>query len=349
VPATAAPSGAPFWYLLIHQLPPRPLYLRAKVRRRLDRVGALAVKNSVYVLPHTDECLEDFQWIAQEAIAGGGDACVCRVEFVEGLSADALRARFQAHVSARYEPIKTALDRVLRRLRQRRDGERGRDAARWSKLRRQAQEAHRIDFFGSSAGREVSALMTAIERLRSGSPARKGSGGGPPRHELMGRVWVTRTDPHVDRLATAWLIRRFVDPAARFRFVDAAGGAVRSGELSFDMTGGSFTHEGDRCTFETMVRRLELGDPALRPIAEIVHDIDLKDGKFGRPDAQGVHQMVQGLAGAHPDSAARIAAALPLFDALYASFGGRADAPRATTRRRTARPARPKARRARKP
>jgi hypothetical protein len=327
-----AATGRPYWYLLIHQLPPRPLYLRAKVRRRLDKVGAMAIKNSVYVLPGRDECLEDFQWIAQEAAAGGGDACVCRAEFVDGLSAGELTERFSAAVAARYEPLKAALDRALRRLRQ----DRGRDgrhgASPLARLRKRAQEIDRSDFFGSKAGREVSAIMTAIERARSGSGGRKTAGRRQPRHELVGRTWVTRTDPHVDRLATAWLVRRFLDPTARFRFVDAIGGAIGPDEVSFDMTGATFTHDGDRCTFETMVARLELDDRALRPIAEIVHDIDLKDGKFGRPDAHGVHQLLQGLVGAHPDSAARIAAALPVFDALYASFGGRADAPPATRR-----------------
>jgi len=344
VPALDAPARGPFWYLLIHQLPPRPLYLRAKVRRRLDQVGALAIKNSVYVLPDRAACLEDFQWIAQEAVAGGGDACVCRVAFVEGRSAPALEAQFTAAASARYEPVKAALDRVLRGLRQGRGRESGQAAARLLKLRRRAQEIGRIDFFGSGAGREVEALMTAIERVRSGPASRHASGAAPAPHELIGRVWVTRRDPHVDRLATAWLIRRFIDPTARFRFVEPTGGPARAGEVSFDMPGADFTHDGDRCTFETMVARLGLDDPALRPIAEIVHDVDLKDGRFGRPDAHGVGQMVQGLVEAHADSAARITAALPIFDALHASFGGRAGATPA--RRRGARGrARSKARR----
>lgn len=142
------------------------------------------------------------------------------------------------------------------------------------------------------------------------------------RADLRRRVWVTRRDPHIDRLATAWLIRRFVDPAARFRFVDASGGAVKPAERSFDMTGAHFTHEGDRCSFETMCRRLGLDDEALKHLGEIVHDLDLKDSKFGRPDAAGVQRLVEGLSAAHEDSAARINAALPMFDALFAGFGG---------------------------
>jgi hypothetical protein len=328
------------WYLLIHQLPPRPLYLRAKVRRRLARVGSVAIKNSVYVLPARDECLEDLQWIAQEAIAGGGDACVCRAEFVGGLSADALTERFRADVSAKYEPLRVALTRLLEQTRKA-GGSSARTGARLVQVRKRVHEIGRTDFFGSSAGREVQTLMAAIEQARRRrTGARSGKAGAAPRGELVGRVWVTRLDPHVDRLATAWLVCRFVDPAARFRFVDPTGGPIRSGELSFDMVGATFGHEADRCSFETAVARLGLADPALKPIAEIVHDIDLKDGKFGRPDAHGIDQVIQGLVRAHSDSAARLTAGLPFFDALYASFGGRqakagtrATRPRARKRR----------------
>jgi hypothetical protein len=327
-------SSGRTWYLLIHQLPPRPLYLRAKIRRRLGKVGALAIKNSVYVLPARPDCLEDFTWIAQEALAGGGEACVCRAEFAIGLAADALVERFKTDVSARYEPIRTALDHLLRQIRKTRGRETGGIGARLLQLRKHIQDIGRTDFFGSRAGREVETLMTAIEHVRSQGKSRTAAGPALSRADLIGRVWVTRADPHVDRLATAWLIRRFVDPAARFRFVDPSNHAVRPGELSFDMAGATFGHEGDRCSFETMTARLGLSDPALRHLGEIVHDIDLKDGKFGRPDAPGVAQLVQGLVHAHADSAARVTAALPIFDALHASFGGKPPAPSGRGRRR---------------
>jgi hypothetical protein len=314
-------AGSFHWLLLVHQLPPRPLYLRAQVRRRLAQIGALPLKDSVYVLPDLGDALEDFQWIAQEATAGGGDAWVCRVEFVEGLSDERLRSRFREAAAARCAPVKAVLAARLAELRRaKKDAPAaGGDLLR---LQRQADEACRTDFFNAEAGVEVRTLMAAVKRaLRHHSPDRGRSS--KPTGELKGRVWVTRRDPHIDRLATAWLIRRFVDPAARFRFVDRTGGPTRPGERSFDMTGADFTHEGDRCSFETVRARLGLTDPALGHLAEIVHDLDLKDGKFGRPDAAGVARMVDGLAHAHPDSHARVAAALPLFDALFASYGGR--------------------------
>jgi len=310
-----APLG---WLLLIHQLPPRPLYLRAQVRRRLAQVGALPLKNSVYVLPDTADCLEDFQWIAQEAAAGGGEASVCRAEFVAGSVATELRSGFRDAAAGRLAPIKAALTKHLTELRRRKAGTSA--AAATIRLQRMAEEAMRLDFFQSDEGKEVRTLMSAIRKLLQ-PPAKAGTRDLSGR-DLKGRVWVTRRDPHIDRLATAWLIRRFVDPAARFRFVDAAGGPVRAGEKSFDMIGADFSHEGDRCSFETMRARLNLKEPALGHLAEIVHDLDLKDSKFGRPDAAGVQRLVDGLSAAHADSNARVTAALPIFDTLFASFGG---------------------------
>jgi hypothetical protein len=308
------------WLLLIHQLPPRPLYLRAQVRRRLAQVGALALKNSVYVLPSTAERLEDLQWIAQEAIAGGGDAIVCRAEFVGTPTDNELRTRFRDDASGRFAPVRQAVTEYLTALRRRRSSPpAGSDVLR---LQRMVDAAAKTDFFDSEAGVEVQTLMAAVKGLLKESKPSKQRGRSTP-VELKGRVWVTRRDPHIDRLATAWLIRRFVDPAARFRFVDPDGATVRKGEQSFDMVGADFTHEGDTCSFETMVSRLRLQDPALRHLSEIVHDLDLKDGKFGRPDAAGVQRLVDGLSAAHADSGARVQAALPIFDTLFASFGGR--------------------------
>ena len=323
MPRAAGAADRDAWYLLIHQLPPRPLYLRAKIRRQLAKAGALAIKNSVYVLPARDECLEDFQWIGQEAIAGGGEACTCHAAFVAGLSGERLVERFREEAAVRYEPVKTELDRLLQQVRSTRGAAAGRTGARLLKLRKQLREIGRIDFFGSSAGQEVQTLMKAIERAHTSRTARPHAATARAAPgDLVGRTWVTRRDPKIDRLATAWLIRRFIDPAARFRFVDPTGGPLRGGELSFDMVGATFGHQGDRCTFETILTSLDLRDPALRQIGEVVHDIDLKDGKFGRPEAAGVQQLIRGLRRSCADSNARIAAAMPAFDALYASFGG---------------------------
>src|SRR5262249_40249627 len=158
----------------------------------------------------------------------------------------------------------------------------------------------------------------AVDELEAAS---RQPGGGSPRRPgtYTGRTWVTRRGIHIDRIASAWLIRRFVDAKARFRFVDPKE-PPRPGELRFDMVGGDFTHEGDRCTFETLVARTGLSDRGLTDIAEIVHDIDLKDEKFGRPEAPGIERMVTGLVLANAEDEARLERGRLLFDELYQSF-----------------------------
>lgn len=158
-----------------------------------------------------------------------------------------------------------------------------------------------------------------LERAE-GKGVRNGGERGGRRPDLTGKTWVTRRGVKIDRIASAWLVRRFLDPAARFRFVDPAGNEKRRGELRFDMVGGDFTHEGDRCTFETLRKEARLDDPGLTPIAEIVHDIDLKDGKYGRPEASGVKQLLEGVLHAHAADEERLERGFALFDDLYASF-----------------------------
>jgi hypothetical protein len=335
-PGARPPAGdSRSWYLLIHQLPPRPLYLRAKIRRRLARVGALALKKSVYVLPPRDDCLEDLQWIAQEATAGGGEAFVCHAVFVGGVSDDALVAEFTRRAAEAYEGVKAEVAAALAAAR--RGGARGgaEPAAPLARLRRRLEESSATDFFGGRARKEAEAMVRALERQVHGGAAP--AAGSRRRNDLVGRTWVTRTGPRIDRLASAWLIRRFVDPGARFRFVPSEGAPTRPGEMRFDMVGAEFGHAGDRCTIETFLARLSLHDPALRVVAEIVHDIDLKDGKFGRPEVPGVRQLVDGLVRAHAADEERLARGLALFDDLYASFRGPARPAAETPRSRAPR------------
>lgn len=305
----------PAWLLLVHQLPPRPLYLRAKVRQRLARVGALALKNSVYLLPLRDDCLEDLQWIAQEAQAGGGDAFVCEARFRAGVDERELIRRFRAERDSDYRRLLAELRRSGAAARS------GGDAAGFERWRRRLAEVVGIDFFGAVARKEVEHAMARLESVSKRRARTRTKPGG--RHTgLRRRTWVTRRDPKVDRLASAWLIRRFVDPQARFRFVDPKA-RLRPREIGFDMSGGQYTHEGDRCTFETLLARLGLVDPALRPIAEIVHDIDLKESRFGRPETGGVRSLLEGLVRGQPDDRRRLERGLALFDDLYQSFRGR--------------------------
>jgi hypothetical protein len=307
-----ASGSQPTWLLLVHQLPPRPLYLRAKIRQRLAKVGAVALKNAVYALPDTEDAREDFTWIAQEARAGGGDAFVCSATFVEGVSARDLVARFRRERDTEYETLLADM-----RSAPRRGAAAGDPGAALARAVRRFEEIRAMDFFGAEKRREVEAMIHAREKElhRSAGRPRPGRKTG-----LKGRVWVTRRGVKVDRIASAWLVRRFVDPSARFRFVEPDGGAARGGELRFDMAGGDFTHEGDRCTFETLLGRIGTRDAALSAVAEVVHDIDLKDGKFARPETAGVRQVVEGIVAGHAGDEDRLTRGFALFDDLYASF-----------------------------
>lgn len=313
----------PRWILLIHQLPPRPVYLRAKIRNRLEGVGAVPLKNSVYVLPHTPECLEDLHWIAQEAVAAGGEAWVCEADFSFGLEADEIVEKIRRAREAEFEEIAGQIREVSRNFRRRRlaNGEVGNEAgARLARLEKRFLAAAAIDFFGAGGRHGVEMELESLKRLLQGPSARTPAAPGIEREGLVGRTWVTRTGVQIDRIASAWLIRRFIDPDAQFRFVPAGAARFGVGELRFDMVDGDFTHEGDRCTFETLVARVGIEDSAVAQIGEIVHDMDLKDGKFSRGDAPGVQQLLLGIVSAHADDVARIERGCALFDDLYSSF-----------------------------
>jgi hypothetical protein len=236
------------WLLFIHQIPPKPDYFRVKVRRRLARLGAVALKNSVYVLPRSDDAVEDFVWLQREIAAEGAEAIVCEASFVAGLTNEELSAVF---THARTSPERP-------------------DAAR--------------------------------------------------DHVMPGQTWVTRQNVFVDRIGSAWLIRRFIDQAARFKFVPAKGYRPEPGELRFDMFDAEYTHEGDRCTFETLLARFRLRHKGLAALGEVVHDIDCKDEKFGRAEAPGVAAMIRAIAlGAESDEE-RLERGAALFDDLYRHF-----------------------------
>jgi hypothetical protein len=249
-PAQGAPDAR--WLLFIHQLPPKPDYLRVKVRRRLRGIGAVAIKQTVYLLPNTGEALEDFHWLRQEIESDGGNAMIAEAEFVEGLSDEEVEAMLESQQGDSQDP----------------DSE---------------------------------------PRMRAD-------------RVTPGQTWVTREDVYVDRIASAWLIRRFIDPAANFKFVPARGYKRRSSELRFDMFEAEYTHVGANCTFQTLARKFAVNDRAVTAIGEIVHDIDCKDESFGRPETAGIGSLIRGIADAHEDDSARIERGSALLDDLYASF-----------------------------
>lgn len=307
------------WLLLIHQIPRTPSYLRVKIWRRLQRVGAVAIKNSVYAVPTGEQALEDFVWVLREIEEGGGEASICEARFVEGLSDAQLEAMFRY---ARDEDYRSITEDARRLSQQRKSvsGEKADDRSlddEIERLRKRIDEVSAIDFFGGASRDEARNSVNRLNRNVSESVPRLSRAGA---HELKGKTWVTRSDVYVDRMASAWLIKRFIDSAARFKFVSATNYKPRSRELRFDMFGGEFTHEGDNCTFEVLLRRAGLKDSALSPISQIVHDIDLKDAKFGRSESAGIDRVLQGISMAHRDDRARLERSGPVFDDLYRYF-----------------------------
>ncbi|HEY2942797.1 MAG TPA: chromate resistance protein ChrB domain-containing protein [Vicinamibacteria bacterium] len=316
-------ATAPRWLLLIHQIPPRPAYLRVKIGRRLQALGAAAIKNSVYVLPRGEQTLEDFQWVRREIVAGRGEATVCEARFVEGHSDADVEALFTAMRDAEY----AALAEDARRLKRALVGAKkrapiGMEPAKQSlqRLRKQLSEVVAIDFFGAPGRDALEGLLTDIESRLRPAPVEAAVERALPVDGIRGRTWVTRQGVQVDRIASAWLIRRFIDAEARFKFVAGHDYAPLPGELCFDMFQAEFTHDGDLCTFEVLLRHFRLKEAALRNVAEIVHDIDLKDAKFSRPEAVGVGRLIAGIAVRHKDDEARLSEGAAAFASLYEYF-----------------------------
>jgi hypothetical protein len=324
----AGESDAGRWLLLIHQIPPKPAYFRAKVGRRLQKLGAVALKNSVYVVPFSEQTQEDFQWVAREIAGEGGEATLCKATFVEGLRDDQVESLFQVARDADYAAIAEETRELVSGLPPRlaRDDERRQELeAELARLRKRMSEIAAIDFFSASGRVSAESAIEGLERRlrRNEKPQDDEGDDSLNKGEYKGRIWVTRKNVHVDRIASAWLIRRFIDPAGRFKFVPGQGYRADERELTFDMYEGTFTHVGDACTFETLVQRFALKEPGLTAIAEIVHDIDVKDGKFSRVEAPGIAAMIAGIASAHREDERRIEVGGAMFDALLELFGRR--------------------------
>jgi hypothetical protein len=306
------PAG---WLLLVHQLPPKPAYLRVKIWRRLQSIGAIALKNAIYALPRTDQTREDFQWLLRDVEQNGGEGIICEAEIVDGMRDDQIITLFDAARDTDYHALAKEL-RGLSQFLKRKKSRDGEPSAQLGKLRQRFSEISRIDFFGSTGRMTVEAHLTELEHGLIGRTKKAPKLG----TTLTGKTWVTRQGVHVDRIACAWLIRRFIDPNAVFKFVADKQYQGADGELRYDMFNAEFTHEGDKCSFEVLLDRAGLSDKALQAIAEIVHDIDLKDNKFARPETPGIAHVIAGICRTQSDDEARIARATPFFDDTYEQF-----------------------------
>jgi hypothetical protein len=353
LPITTTAPHRRRWLLFIHQLPSHPSNLRVTTWRRLQQIGAIPLKQAVYALPDTPEGREDFEWLKTEVKAAGGDASVFAADNVDAWSDDALVEEFRRVRQELYKELAQDVEQALKRAAsvRRPTGTRAPALRRLLDIfRERLVAAEKIDFFGSAGRDRVLTLLRQLEDRIGGTGRQPGSPGedhSGRQASFQGRVWITRPRPGVDRMASAWLIRHFIDRQARFGFA-ADRESVPDHGVPFDMFGVEFSHQGGGCTFETLCSVFGIGGPALSRIAAIVHDLDLKDGRFGAPECGTVGAMIEGLQLAHQSDEALLEQGMTLFDSLYRSFelSSRPTGPRVAAK--PGRPGTSKARRGKK-
>lgn len=357
MPAPPVPQSTRRWLLFVHQLPSSPSNLRVRTWRRLQQLGAIPIKQAVYVLPDGPSAREDFEWLKTEVKAAGGDASVFAANNVDAWSDDALMEEFRRSGQDAYAALAADIEKALKRAStaRRPRGTRAPSIPRLLEVfRERLAGVERVDFFGSAGRDRVATLLKQLEE-RAAPPAHPAASSKPRNQtdaaSYQERLWVTRPRPGVDRMASAWLIRRFIDPQARFGFA-ADQKAVPADAFPFDMFGVDFSHQGEGCTFETLCGVFGIEAPAVARMAAIVHDLDLKDGKFGAPECSTVSTLIDGLQLAHADDEELLTHGMSLFDVLYRAFerAARSTGPRPVARPRR-RPApksgKPRRRRAR--
>jgi len=324
------------WLLFIMQLPTRPAAPRIKLWRRLQQMGSVALRGSVYVLPTTAQAREDFEWLRGEVIAAGGQASILAAHALTAAEHSSIVRAFRDARSQDYKSLTATINRVATSRKAlsppaRRAAERTLRAA-----QQKLAELETIDF-GGSPEREAAAAAVSTLAARLVPPVRKKvmaeKSDRLVNDEFKGRTWVTRPRPGVDRMSSAWLIRRFIDPKARFEF-RGSNPSPGSREIPFDMFGVEFGHDADRCTFEVLASRFRVDDAAVTRLGEIVHDVDLKDGRYGHPESAVVNHLVEGLRRAHADDHTLLEHGMTMFGGLFESFRAAAPAPRTAKKRR---------------
>ena len=296
------------WLLLLYSLPAHRNTQRVAVWRRFKKIGALQLTTSTYLLPDQPAHYEHFQWLTKLIRDSGGEATLVRVREIEGTPNEKLVALFNGARDREY----AAISKGLRDLNRERKSRAPLTADQLSRLTRQFRELRAIDFFNSARGQEIETQLQRLER----TDAAKGAAPRVRPGDYRSRTWLTRPRPEIDRAGSAWLIRKFIDPKARFAFASKI--PARSGAVSFDMLDAEFSHAGEDCTFETLTKRFAIRDKAVRKIGEMVHDADLEDEKFQRPEGIGIDRILKGWGkeGLPDDEILR--RGFECFDALYA-------------------------------
>ncbi len=308
----------------MHQIPSNPTYFRAKIGRRLKQVGAIPIKQAVYALPDNEQSLEDFMWIAKEIDDQGGEAIVLNANFLEGLDDDQVIGLFE---KARHTDYETLLDEACALMDEYHSCEI--DESRLSgcraELRKLKKTYHRIaaiDFFPGTGQMKTEAYLDEMETIFHETQDSEMIQT-EKTDTFSGRVWVTKRNVYVDRMASAWFILRFIDQNAHFKFIDQTRYTPQNNELRFDMREAEYTHQGEMCTFEVLVQTFRPNDRGLLQIAKLIHDIDLKDDSFGLPEKAGVQAIIDSIVATNDDDLSRIQQANAIFDGLLVNYSDR--------------------------
>jgi hypothetical protein len=310
------------WWAFAFYLPGEAASARVKIWRRLQDIGAASFKKALYLLPANDDTLEDLEWTMKEVSAAGGQGVILEGTVVEGLSDAEIAALFDAAREAQYGELADEVRRLLAMLDRPRARTNPTDLAdQVIRLRERLSAIESIDFFQANGREQTKALIDTLDaRISQPRGEDESAEADQGKAELVGRTWVTRANIHVDRMASAWLIARSIDPQARFKFVTDRSYKPEPGELRFDMYAAEYTHDADRCTFEVLLDLIEKPDAGVRRIAEIVHDLDIRDRKYQHPETAGIKVMLDGLVANHDRDEHRIERAKALFEDLHKSY-----------------------------
>jgi hypothetical protein len=296
------------WLLLLFSLPTNRNTQRVAVWRRLKKIGAVQIKTSTYLLPDEPAQYEQFQWLAQQIRDYGGDSTLVRAQEIEGLTREKVVAMFNDARAKDYAAVGKSLQSFIAR-RKKTDAELA--AAELERLTRQFREIREVDFFDSARGHDIAMLLR-----RAGGPRRTRQFEVLDPKQYQGKTWLTRPRPEIDRVGSAWLISKFIDAKAKFVFAPAAQAVPDA--IPFDMLDAEFSHHGNNCTFETLIRRFAISDKSVAKIGEMIHDADLDDARFQRVEAVGIDRVLKGWAKEGLPDEEILRRGFECFDALYA-------------------------------
>ena len=316
------------WLLIFYSVPSHPVSNRMMIWRKLAKAGAVQLKGAVYVLPATEEHEELLQWLIGEVKSMGGDGAFVRSAEIRTMTDADIRRLFTTQADQEYHKLEKALDALERKIQSIRKGTKNEEGKRLSdqiaKLTKEFAGVAKHDFFDSSTGQtmqqRIQALEAAVRDAGKKAPEKEASIMARRMQDYQGKIWATRKNPFVDRMASAWLIKRFIDPKASFTFLNERDIASRGNtSVAFDVRGAAFTHVGDLCTFEVLVKSFGIKDKAVKKIAEIVHDLDVKDDKYGKPEATGVEDILAGIRKTAKNDADGLERGMAAFEMLYQS------------------------------